>query len=116
MKSLTPLFLLAALFSAPLALPGLGVGIAYAANADLAGTWVLDKDASESVDAMLKAQGVSFVERKVAAGLDVTQTIAVSGDAITLHIVTSKKTEDQALTADGVGREAPTRRATRSRW
>lgn len=83
----------------------LAATLALAAPIDLSGTWVLDKEASDSVDELLKSQGVSWAQRKVVAGLDVTQVISQSGDSVTVAVDTSKKDRTETLVADGVARQ-----------
>ncbi len=55
------------------------------AAVDFSGVWVLDKAASDSVDAMLKSQGLSYVERLAADNVVVTQTITQDADKVTIH-------------------------------
>lgn len=68
---------------------------------DLAGTWVLDLEASDSVDPILKAQGVSWMKRKAAASLQVTLTIAGSGNDLTIDTESSLSSRSETLTVDG---------------
>ena len=77
---------------------------ALGATTDLTGTWTLDKSASESVDAILKAQGLGMIERKVAGSMAVTQVITVEGDTVTLQIKSTHKDETQTLLVDGAQR------------
>jgi len=68
---------------------------------DLQGTWEIDLKASDSLDPLLKAQGVSWVKRKAANGLKVTQTLARDGDQVTLSVVSSASSRDETLSVDG---------------
>ena len=69
--------------------------------ADLSGTWSLDKSASDSPDAFLKAQGVSWIKRKAAAGMDVVLNITQDGNAVTIETVTSAQTKKETIQVDG---------------
>ncbi len=91
---------LASLFSIAGALLALTVSTPSFA-ADLSGTWTLDKKVSDSPNDILKAQGVSWVKRKAAAGLSVTLNIAQEGDAVTIETVTSANTRKETLQVDG---------------
>ncbi|MEO0606042.1 MAG: lipocalin/fatty-acid binding family protein [Myxococcota bacterium] len=86
-------------FAASLITLMLSVSPAWAA--DFSGTWVLDLSASDSPDELLKAQGVSWVKRKAAAKLDVTQNVKQDGDEVTIETVTSRKTKTTTLQVDG---------------
>lgn len=54
------------------------------AGPDFSGDWVLDEDASQPLDAILKLQDVPWYKRAVAETLDARVTIRQSGDALTL--------------------------------
>lgn len=82
--------LLAALFPASTAWAG-----------DLQGTWVLDPKSSDSLDPLLKAQGVSWVKRQAVDGLQVTQTLTRAGDQVTLRVVSSASTQQESFSVDG---------------
>ncbi len=69
--------------------------------ADFSGTWSLDRDASDSPEPLLKAQGVGWMKRKAAAGMDVTQNITHQGDKLTIETVTSARTKTDTLQVDG---------------
>lgn len=53
---------------------------------DFTGTWVLDLDASESVEPLLAAQGRSWVERKAANSVVITQVVTQTEETITLDV------------------------------
>lgn len=73
--------------------------------ADLSGTWVLDGAASDSIDPLLKAKGVGFVQRKAAASMEVTQAIAHAGDRLTITTNASKKQSVETVEVDGQSRK-----------
>lgn len=81
------------------------LAIAFAATVDFSGTWELDKEASDDFDALLKAQGASWAERKLAKGISVTQVITQSGDTVTVELQTTVKDSTHVLEVDGVPRE-----------
>lgn len=81
---------------------------AFAAPVDLSGTWVLDKQASGDLDPLLEARGASWMERKAAKGLSVTQTIAQDGDTLRIEVDTSLKDSNETVQVDGVAREQQT--------
>lgn len=68
---------------------------------DFSGTWLLDEDASDSVDPILKAQGVSWFKRKIMGGLKLTQRIRQSGNTLDVTFVTSAKTQQHEWIVDG---------------
>jgi len=69
--------------------------------ADLQGAWALDMTASDSLDPLLKAQGVSWVKRKAINGMKMTQTIARTGDQVTLKVDASAGGKEETLLVDG---------------
>lgn len=75
------------------------------AHEGFTGTWVLDKQASDSLDPLLQAQGVGWFKRKAAAGLDVTQVIEVEGDTVHIEVQSSLKSGAETVQLDGVARE-----------
>ncbi|MEN0066564.1 MAG: lipocalin/fatty-acid binding family protein [Myxococcota bacterium] len=77
---------------------------ALAAPPDFTGTWQLDRKASESLDPILKAQGVSYIKRKVVDGLSVTLEIQHSDSTFDVKVVTSRKTAQQKWVADNTPR------------
>ena len=68
---------------------------------DLSGVWVLDKGASESMDAMMAAEGISTLERRVYAHLGVTLKIHQTPALVTINMITSVITELEELKTDG---------------
>lgn len=80
--------------------------------ADLSGTWQLDRKASDSPEELLQAQGVGFMKRKAAAGLDVTQNITQEGDQLTIQTVTSANTKTDTIEVDGETRSVQGKRGT----
>ncbi|MEL6342996.1 MAG: lipocalin/fatty-acid binding family protein [Myxococcota bacterium] len=74
---------------------------APALAADFSGTWILDLSASDSVEPLLKARGVSMVKRKAAASMSVTRIISQSGNSMTVNTVTSAKNETKTYQVDG---------------
>ncbi len=81
---------------------GLAPARALAGEApDFTGTWQLDRKASDSVDPILKAQGVGWLKRRIIGGLDMTQRIQQSGSTIDVVMETSAKTETHHWIVDG---------------
>lgn len=68
------------------------------------GTWVLDHSASDDITPVLKAQGVPWPQRSVAASLDVTLNLQDRGDRLLVETVTSMNTRNVELVLDGVER------------
>lgn len=62
-----------------------------AAKADFSGTWKLDLAASDSLDEMLAAQGASWVERKAAGSVVVTQKVTPAPDGFEVCVETPVK-------------------------
>ena len=50
------------------------------------GTWVLDLEASESVEPLLAAQGASWAERKLADSVVITQEVSQKEGKVTLEV------------------------------
>lgn len=80
--------------------------------ADFSGTWVLDLKASDSLDELLKAQGVSWMKRKAIAGLKVTQTVSQTDNQVTIETSSSRGNRSQTLQVDGETREVEQDRGT----
>ncbi len=76
-------------------------------NPDLNGTWQLSSAASDSVDSLLEAQGVGWMERKAAASMSVVQTITLAETSATIAVETSVKSETQTLKVDNQTRSVP---------
>lgn len=68
---------------------------------DFTGTWELDLDASDSVEAIMKAQGRSWAERKIADNLVVTQTITQSAETMVVEVTSTVKDKREVLKLDG---------------
>jgi len=66
----------------------------------LSGTWELSHAASDSVEPLLAAQGASWMERKAATSMSVTQTITLAETAATIAVETSVKSDTQTLKVD----------------
>jgi len=81
-----------------LLLPSLAVA---SGRPDFTGRWQLDRQASDSVEPILAAQGIGWFKRKVVAGLAMTQHIEQRGDTIDVVIETTYKTRSQRWIADG---------------
>lgn len=74
---------------------------AHAAPGDFDGTWVLDLSASDSMDPLLKAQGVSAMKRMAAAALVVTQRITASASSVRLVVESKANNTDNTIAMDG---------------
>mmetsp|Transcript_30990 Transcript_30990/g.86822 ORF Transcript_30990/g.86822 Transcript_30990/m.86822 type:complete len:143 (+) Transcript_30990:81-509(+) len=57
------------------------------------GTWAMDKAQSEDADAMLSAQGVGWMKRKVIAASSVTVTISGDGNKVIIKTETTFSTK-----------------------
>lgn len=68
---------------------------------DLSGVWVLDRSASESMDAMMAAEGISAIERRVYSHLGVTLKIRQTPGMVTINMITSVLSELEELKTDG---------------
>jgi hypothetical protein len=68
----------------------------------LAGTWVLDKNASESIEDLLSAQGVGWAKRKVISKLQITEILEFADDmsSVTMKKETSVKNTEEKLSLD----------------
>uniref|UniRef100_A0A6B2LQJ0 Lipocalin/cytosolic fatty-acid binding domain-containing protein n=1 Tax=Arcella intermedia TaxID=1963864 RepID=A0A6B2LQJ0_9EUKA len=64
----------------------------------MTGSWVLDLKGSDSVDDILSAQGVGWAKRKIVTSLNVTDTIGVAGDKVTIAKETSVKSFSEVFT------------------
>ena len=97
MLRITLLFLSMMLCAAPSAFAG-----------DVQGTWVVDLEASDSLDPLLEAQGVSWAKRKLANSVEVTQTYVRKGAQVTLDVKSPVGTRTETLTTDGKLRSVTT--------
>lgn len=68
------------------------------------GTWTLDLDASQSVDALLAASGASWPERAAAGTLSVTQQITQDPKQVRLDFDSALVERSEVLVPDGVPR------------
>lgn len=68
---------------------------------DFTGVFVLDMEASGSLDALLEAMGRSWVERKAASKVTVTHTVKQEGDAITIQIDSAFRSQTETVKLDG---------------
>ncbi len=81
---------------------------AVAAPIDLSGTWALDLEASDSLDPLMKARGMGWMKRKLAANMEVTQVIVQQGDTLEVQLLSAVRTESMTLHVDGKTREETT--------
>jgi len=73
-------------------------GVAAAADhPDFSGTFKLDLKSSDSLDEMLKAQGASWLERKLAGSTVVTQTVRHRGDTLEIQAKSSLRTSKDTI-------------------
>ena len=63
----------------------------------LEGVWELDWNRSESPDAVLSAQGVGYVSRKVICGLNITETLTITDTEVKMEKVTKVKNTSDSL-------------------
>lgn len=75
---------------------------------EFTGTWRLDLDASEPLDALLEVQGRSWIERKVARSMNVTQKIRQAGDTITIAVESALRTKVDVFAIGGPWEERTT--------
>jgi hypothetical protein len=81
---------------------------AAADRPDFSGTFKLDLKASDSLDEMLKAGGASWVERKAAASVVVTQIVRHRGDVVEIEAKSSLKSNKRAVRIGGGWEEQET--------
>eukprot|EP00027_Filamoeba_sp_ATCC50430_P005284 CAMPEP_0168554794 /NCGR_PEP_ID=MMETSP0413-20121227/7977_1 /TAXON_ID=136452 /ORGANISM="Filamoeba nolandi, Strain NC-AS-23-1" /LENGTH=155 /DNA_ID=CAMNT_0008585573 /DNA_START=24 /DNA_END=491 /DNA_ORIENTATION=- len=67
------------------------------------GTWVLDSKRSQSLDEVLKAQGVGLIKRKAIDNSKITQKLSVNADAseLALEFHSTFKTKTDTIKLDG---------------
>ena len=70
----------------------------------LDGVWDLDQEASQSLDPVLVLQGASWLERKVAGRLDITQTIRAVEEGYVITLASSVYERRFEALPDGVVR------------
>ena len=68
---------------------------------DFSGTWVLDLAASESLDALLAAQGKSWPVRKLAGSMQVTQKITQTATTLTIEMEGALADRTEIMKLDG---------------
>ncbi|HCH66891.1 MAG: hypothetical protein CL927_09005 [Deltaproteobacteria bacterium] len=73
------------------------------------GTWILDRAASDTLELVLKAQGVSKAKRIVAEKVDLTQKLFDHGDQLDVEMV-GPTTKSTTLVFDGKERSQTTDR------
>lgn len=87
---------------------------------DFSGTWRLDLDASDLPEDMMKAQGLSWLERRMARSAKVTQRIVQEPERLLLHIDNPLGARDETLPIGGAWEEKERKRAgqvrTRTYW
>lgn len=107
--------LLALLLAAATAAPALAGG-----HPDFTGTWVLDLEASEPLEPLLRAQNRSWAERKLADSLTITQVIKQSDGKMVIDISSAVNQRQDVLIIDGSRQEQQTERAgtvyTTTKW
>lgn len=77
------------------------------------GTWLLDRSASDDLGPLLKAQGVSWIKRQMAAKTSMTQVITDHGTRLVVRVENASGTRESELALDGVAREQTGERGTR---
>ena len=82
-------------------------GEAAATRSAWTGTWVLDRSSSDSLDAVLTAQGLPKAKRLVADKVDLTQKLVDHGDSIELEML-GPRAKTGTLTFDGKERTETT--------
>lgn len=76
------------------------------------GRWALDLEASDPIEAIMALQGYSWVERKAAASMSVTQVIALDGNHMTVDVRSVIRSSREEFFIDGVAREQKSRSGT----
>lgn len=76
---------------------------------DFRGSWVLDRQASESLEPLLEAQGVPALERKVVARLNVILKVEQTSQRVKIVFITPLASDVEDLPTDGQAgeREVP---------
>ena len=79
---------------------------AYAAEpADYNGSWVLDKDVSEPIAAILERRGLSWLQRRAAAAMGITLRTQASAERVTESFESTLFSRDAVMEMDGKERE-----------
>ncbi len=74
---------------------------ALAAPVDFTGNWMMDEDASTSLEPVFQLRGVPWARRKLAEGLDESQDIKQSGHRVSIGFDNIVGRMEQKLVADG---------------
>jgi hypothetical protein len=75
--------------------------IAATQRPNFSGKWILDSNASDSADEILKAQGASWLERQAAKTAKITQDIKQDSNQVTVTLGTPVKSRTEVLKLDG---------------
>ena len=75
---------------------------------DFTGTWKIDLEASDPLDALLEVQGRSWIERKAARAMKVTQRITQTADSITIAVESVLRTKTDTFAIGGPWEERDT--------
>ena len=80
-----------------------GHGAQAVDHPDLSGTWCLDlkTPGANSMDALLRAQGLSWAERKAAQTMPMLQTISQKNDVLTIRIQSLIRNHSETVFLDG---------------
>ena len=89
---------------------GLILLLGAALAADFSGQWALDQDASTDIGPLLRAQGISWAEAKLADTVAITQHVEQSDDAVALRIETTFMSRENVIRPDDVWRDVETQR------
>jgi hypothetical protein len=100
MKNLLALTLVALCLCPAVAVPK-QTGAPARKATNFTGTWVLDRAASESMDEMMTAEGLSSLERKLYSRLAETLAIEQTPTEVIIKTTTSIVTDTQNLITDG---------------
>jgi len=65
------------------------------------GKWVLDQKASDPIDELLEARGISWLKRKIAGSLTITQELSFSGEYFIVNFQTVIKERTDKMKLDG---------------
>lgn len=84
--------------------------LALANPTQMSGTWTLDREASDSVDAILAARGISWPIRQAAQYSEVTQVFTFSADTLHIHVNSSLRDTEEDLRLDGTRQSRTTDR------
>ena len=79
----------------------LGLTARAQSRPDFRGAWVLDRNASESLEPLLEAQGVPVLERRVYARLNVTLKVEQNSQRVKIVFITPLASDVEDLPTDG---------------